>query len=186
MKSSIRAAAATFVLALSLVHADVAEATLVEPSHAQIAFVMAGTAGMRIEGKTTDFQLVETDKAITVDVPLGNLSTGISLRDKHMREKYLDVAHYPQAELRVTRQALQFPKGATAVADAHGLLTLHGKTNPVTFHYEAAPKGTSYRVHASLHVKTTDYGIEIPSYLGITVKPDVDVTVDFDVQEKNP
>jgi hypothetical protein len=45
------------------------------------------------------------------------------------------------------------------------------------------------RTGGSLHVGGTtkldirDYGIDIPSYLGVTVKPDIDVEVQFTATE---
>ena len=38
-----------------------------------------------------------------------SLDTGIDLRNKHMREKYLEVQKYPNAVLTVDRSTLHFP-----------------------------------------------------------------------------
>jgi polyisoprenoid-binding protein YceI len=115
-----------------------------------------------------------------VSVPLDSVTTGIGLRDTHMHEKYLETGQYPTAELSVPRAGLKFPgDGETVDATAAGTLTLHGKSQPVTVHYKAVRKGNSYEVKADFHLNMNDYGIATPSYLGITVKPGVDVAVSF-------
>ena len=51
----------------------------------------------------------------------------------------------------------------------------------MTVHYEAASDATGFAVHGKFHVRMDDFGITVPSYLGVTVKPDVDVTASFHV-----
>jgi polyisoprenoid-binding protein YceI len=160
----------------------IAQAALSAPRDAHVAFEAAGPAGMKIEGSTSELKIDEADGNVTIDVPLANLVTGIALRDRHMREKYLEVQKFPDAVLVVTRSALKIPaSGARAEADAPGTLKLHGQVRPVTVHYDATADGDGLLVHGAVHVKMDDYGIALPSYLGVTVKPDVDVRATFHV-----
>ena len=62
-------------------------------------------------------------------------------------------------------------------------MQLHGKSKPITFHYTAKRDGNVFHVNGTIHVNIVDFGIEIPSYLGVSVKPDVDVTVRFDAND---
>lgn len=159
-----------------------AHAALSAPSDARIVFQAVGPAGMKIEGNTTELTVVESDANVTLEVPLGGLKTGIDLRDQHMREKYLEVPRYPSASLVVPRSALTLPQvGAQTEADAPATLKLHGQVRPVTVHYQAKSDGGALAVHGSFHIKMTDFGITVPSYLGVTVKPNVDVTASFHV-----
>ena len=57
---------------------------------AQVSFIALGPAGLRIEGKSSDLQITDRPDALVVTVPLAKLETGISLRDHHMHEKYLE------------------------------------------------------------------------------------------------
>ena len=149
-----------------------------------VQFTASGPAGLQIIGKTHDLSLREDGAQLVVRVPLANLDTGISLRNKHMREKYLEVERYPNAELTVARGALQVPESGAAEGTADGSFTLHGVTKPAKFTYKVSRVAPS-RLHVSgaLHVNFTEHGISVPSYLGITVKPDVDVQVSFDAAE---
>lgn len=167
-----------FLLALAasapLVVTAVAHASLARAGDAQVQFTASGPAGMSIVGTTNELQVSETDSDIVITVPLKNLDTKIDLRNKHMREKYLEVEKYPNAELHVQKGAIQ--KGGAS--QATGQLTLHGKTKPTTFSYTAKQDGN---VSGALHVNIKDFDITQPGYAGISVKPDVDVTVAFRV-----
>jgi polyisoprenoid-binding protein YceI len=58
-------------------------------------------------------------------------------------------------------------------------MTIHGQSRPMTFSYRAHRDHQSYDVTGSLRINIKDYGIDVPSYLGVTVKPDVDITVHY-------
>ena len=149
-----------------------------------VSFVAVGPAGLRIVGKTSELSVVENASRIEVDVPLAHLATGISLRDRHMREKYLEVGKYPVARLSIARDALALPKsGGQKTGDAQGLLNLHGKTHPVTVHWEATRQASGYAVRGTFHANMRDFGINVPRYLGVTVKPDVAIEAKFIAQE---
>ncbi len=147
---------------------------------ARVSFTSVGPAGMKIVGTTSELITTDDGQSVTVTVTLTHLSTGIELRDKHMREKYLEVQTYPTAVLTVPRAMLTFPAaGASLAGDPQATVTLHGQTRPTPFHFAATNDGGSYRVDATLHINMRDYGITVPSYLGVTVKPDVDIDVHF-------
>jgi polyisoprenoid-binding protein YceI len=168
----------TFALAASMLAVTaVAHATLSRTGDAQVQFTASGPAGMSIVGTTSDLLVSETDKEIVLTVPLKNLDTKIELRNKHMREKYLEVDKYPNAELRVAKDAIQ---KNTASGKANGVLSLHGQSKPASFTYTSKADGSAT---GAIHVNMKDFGITQPGYTGISVKPDVDVTVSFRVTD---
>jgi polyisoprenoid-binding protein YceI len=155
-----------------------------QASQAKVSFTCSGPGGLRIEGTGSELQAQDKGGTLLVTVPLANVTTGMSLRDTHMHEKYLEVAKYPTAVLAVPRAGIKFPTdGASVEASAPGTMTIHGASRPVTFHYKALRKGTAYDVQGDVHVNMNDYGISVPTYLGITVKPPVDITVSFRLLE---
>lgn len=164
-----------------------ADAAFVGRTGAKATFTASGPAGMSIVGTTSDLVVTEDAQGgVAVTVKLGALTTGMSLRDKHMREKYLEVQTYPTAVLRVARSALKLPApGQSGAFDAPGTMTLHGTTKPVTVHYSARNDAPSaYAVTGSLTLDMTDYGVQKPSYMGLTVKPSVDIAVAFTADDK--
>jgi polyisoprenoid-binding protein YceI len=178
---------ARFALAALLVASTVAisaDARITRTGSPQVAFHASGPAGMRINGTTHDLDVDDRGASIVIRVPLANLTTGIGLRDHHMRDKYLQVGSYPNAELTVPRNAISFPAGnGTSSGNATGSMALHGHSKNVNFHYTLARSGGQLRVAGTTTVNMRDYGIVVPSYLGITVKPDVDVEVQFTASE---
>lgn len=165
------------ITASSAVHAGLSSAT-----DSKVSFEAAGPAGMKIDGETPDLSVADDGGNVVVTVPLGNLTTGIGLRDHHMKEKYLEVPKYPAATLTIARSALKLPSGADPVkADVPATLQLHGQTHPVTVHYEAKATGSVLDARGAFHINMNDYGIAVPVYLGVTVKPDIDVAASFHV-----
>lgn len=165
-------------LALAMAPA-LAEAALTEAKDATVKFHASGPAGLKIEGVTHDFAVREAGGEVRFVVPLANLDTGISLRNKHMREKYLEVSKFPNAELAVKRSALPaVGDGATAAAQVDGAMTIHGVTKPVKVSVKATRSGSRFVVHGQAPLDIRDYNIHVPSYLGVTVRPDITVEVD--------
>lgn len=142
----------------------------------------ATAIGMSIDGKSSDVTVSDDGTTITVKVVLANVATGMDLRDRHTRDA-LEVGTFPNATLTVARSALKFPAGADTSGDATGSLKLHGKTKDVIFHYTASGSSDNITVKGTSRVTLGDFGITPPSYLGITVKPDVDISVSFSAKD---
>jgi polyisoprenoid-binding protein YceI len=159
-----------------------AQSQLKSQGQTSVKFTASGPAGLSIEGTTSELMLSEADGQVRVTVPLGKLTTGISLRDKHMREKYLETPKYPTAELTTPSSAIKRP-ATGGQSQASGQMTIHGVTKPVTIKYTARPEGKAYVVDGTTHVRLGDFGITVPSYLGVTVKPDIDIQVHFSAIE---
>ena len=170
-------------LAAVLVLAVPAHAKLAKVGKSTVVFAAKGTGGMTIVGTTPELMIRDDGKTLRVTVPLANLTTGIALRDRHMREKYLHVGQYPVAELSVERAQLKPPASGSVSGDASGLMKIHGKSKKLTFHYSGKKNGSAIQVTATARLDLRDYGIEVPSFLGVTVKPEIDLTVTFDAKD---
>lgn len=107
-----------------------------------------------------------------LSVDLTSIDTGIDLRNRHLREKYLEVAKgsgYDKAVLsgiRVNDAADEAFQGRTAFS---GTLLLHGGSHPVSGTAEIRRQGEHVRVQARFALALTDFGIEPPEYLGVGV-----------------
>ena len=180
-RSWVHASLGAFLVVL----AGPADAKLERDGSAKVTFHAKGPAGMEIEGTTTGLSVSDDGTTVVIKVPMASLQTGLELRDRHMRDKYLEVDKYPYAELRVARSALHIPAdGSPTSGDAQGRLTLHGQTHDQTFHYAAAGSAARMNVNGAFHVLMTDYGIEVPSYMGVKVKPNVDIEASFTAKDK--
>lgn len=107
---------------------------------------------------------------------LERLDTDIALRDDHMKNKYLEVGKYPKAKLKI--QDLTVPGGfkvtdTIAKQTFKGSLELHGVTRDVTGEFTLADQ----KISAKFDIKLSDFKIDIPSYMGITIADVVKVEV---------
>ncbi|MBS1962268.1 MAG: YceI family protein [Bdellovibrionales bacterium] len=110
----------------------------------------------------------------TFHVPLDSITTGIAMRDRHTKEKYLETAKYPTADYVVKDCALNVGEST-----CDGSLTLHGVTKSIQLKFavtEGAPK--QLKVSTDFSLKLSDYGIAIPTFANITVADEVKVHVD--------
>lgn len=145
-------------------------------------------SALKIHGKATgpEAKLSLDGAKLTgsAEFDMNNLSTGINLRDQHMKEKYLQVQQHPKAKLTLTDAAVD-PAFATTLSNSgekpfKGRLQLHGQEREVEGTYTAK----NGLVQAKFQIKLTNYGIEVPSYLGITVAELVDVNVDLPLSKE--
>jgi polyisoprenoid-binding protein YceI len=129
----------------------------------------------------------EVDGTLVVD--LKTLETGISLRDTHMREQYLEVQkgeQFAAARLNRIRLAGIEPASLAGNGTFTGMLTLHGVEREVTGKAEVKSSGESLQVLATFPVKVSDFNIQKPRYLGVGVKDQVTVAVRFQTASKRP
>jgi hypothetical protein len=145
-------------------------------------------SALKIHGKAAGpeakLSLDGTKLTGAAEFDMNNLTTGINLRDQHMKEKYLQVKEHPKAKLTLIDVPVD-PGFATTLTNSgekpfKGKLQLHGQERDVDGTYTAKDG----LVQAKFQIKLTHYGIEIPSYLGITVAELVDVNVDLPIAKE--
>jgi polyisoprenoid-binding protein YceI len=172
------------ILTAVLLVGGLVHAAITSPSGTSVLVSMQGTAGLHIEGTSHELTLSEHDGELLFQVPLSGVDTGIGLRNRHMRN-YLDVAHFPRAELRVPRWILNIPTaGKVTESDALGVLTIHGVYRPCSVHYRAERASSGeLRIRATTRIDMRDFGVDVPSYLGVHVDPEVGLQVDFSLRD---
>jgi polyisoprenoid-binding protein YceI len=116
-----------------------------------------------------------------LSVDLKTLDTGISLRNQHMVETYLEAGKgegFDNATLS-NIDAGSLASGVDGQKPFTARLRLHGVTQAVAGRATLSTRGSSVRVDASFPVRISSYGIAAPRYLGVGVKDDVTVRVVF-------
>lgn len=157
----------------------IAAAKLSKTGGAEAGFHAKGPAGLNIDGKTSDVEVSDDGTSVTVTVKLGNIDTGMGLRDGHTKED-LEVSKYPTATITVARSELKMGGGE---GDAKGKLTIHGATKDATFHYKADKSGDTLNVKASTTINVDDYGVKPRSYAGVSIKKDVGIYANFSAKD---
>lgn len=99
------------------------------------------------------------------EVDLASLDTGIGLRNKHMREKYLQTDTYPKAvyEGKLLQWILQ--PDSTYLVKTEGMLTIHGVERPFSTIGKLVKKGETYQIYLNFNLNVTDFDIKKPRFL---------------------
>jgi len=129
---------------------------------------------------TSAAQPSSLDGSLVVDLRM--VDTGISLRNDHLRDKYLEVdkgAGYDTAVLSEIALKGLNPDAPEGKGSFTGSLMLHGVKKAVGGPVEVRKAGAGLRVRASFPVNLPDYNIAEPRYLGVGVKNTVQVDVTF-------
>lgn len=147
---------------------------------AEVVIVCPLTVGGSFEAKTTAMSGEIGARAGepiigAIQVNLATLDTGIGLRDRHMRENYLEVQKGPEYAT-ATLEDIRVEKldGKTVMK---AMLRLHGQRREVTGTAEIRHENGRARVIAQFPVKVTDFQIAKPSYLGVGVREEIQVKV---------
>ena len=115
------------------------------------------------------------------EVPLATLSTGIDMRDRHMRENYLHTSKHPYVSYKGEITGVERSAGDTLTVNTKGQLDLHGhkKDYVVPCRIVLSPPG--YAVAARFDIKLTDFDIEVPSLMFMKINEVIQVQVNVHV-----
>jgi polyisoprenoid-binding protein YceI len=121
------------------------------------------------------------DTHVYLEVDLASLATGIGLRDRHMRDKYLEVGRFPLAtfEGRIVRS--EPGPGSTYRVAAQGKLSVHGVSRDRELTCRVEPRATGYRALCDFQILLTDHDIQIPSVMFVKVANQIGLELDFSV-----
>jgi len=187
------------LIAMAPVSAHVADTLneLIGPlqvSDASVAVRCPLTVGGSFEAKTNALSgqlVVDPKKSGAIDgtlaVDLRTLQTGIGLRDNHMREGYLEVQKgegFQAATLNNIQLDGVDPVQPVGKVSFKGSLTLHGQAREVTGTADIRRSGNDLKVSASFPVSVSDFAIATPAYLGVGVRDQVTVAVNFHALNK--
>lgn len=177
------------ILLFSLVF-QVSHAMQLKPSSGRVQFEAVGRPSMmKIKGTGAgpEGPLKIQDGKVSGDLKfaLSTLDTKIELRNEHMKEKYLETKKYPEAVLSLKELSLPATWSLTnpVVKESpfSATLDLHGVKKDITGTFSISGNTT---LEARFEIKISDFKIDIPSYLGITVADTVKVQVVVDELSK--
>src|SRR5438067_12417450 len=111
----------------------------------------------------------------TFTVDLIKLETGISLRDRHLRNNYLEIQKGPEfAVAKFENIKIQKLSGKTTFS---GTMTLHGQQRDIAGTADLQQDGRTYKVDASFPLKISAFQIPEPTYLGVGVSDEISIHV---------
>ena len=167
----------------SLAQAAMPSMLELQPSTSEVQFTAVGRPSLlRIKGEgahaTGSLTGKDGNYEGDVKVDLRDFHTGIAMRDKHMKDKYLELDK-PENDVAVLHVAKL--DGACVSAKSpgscafEGTLNLHGKTQPVAGTAKVSDDGGVKRFEAEWTIKLSDYNVTIPTFAGISVADQVEI-----------
>lgn len=141
-------------------------------------------SGSRIKGK-----IESNANAISAQfiVPLKPLTTGVEMRDEHMKTKYLEVEKYPDAVLKISELKLASDPFQKSVdlkdVPFNGKLQIHGEEKDVSGTFDVVSDEKSVSIKAKTKTTIPAHKIAIPSYMGIKVADDVEISAEIKIKK---
>lgn len=118
-------------------------------------------------------------------VALNDFDTDLDTRNEHMKEKYLETGKpgFDQAILKIDSAIL--PKDFSEKGNKiekfpiDGILILHGKEKKISCLTDLIIQGNDLSGKTNFKIKLSEFGIEIPSFAGITIEDEVVINAQF-------
>lgn len=138
------------------------------------------------EAKSLEGEALITSNAVeklTVTVPVSALTTNMSMRDKHMRERIFQTQDGKLPPVNLTAKSkecmpVQSPKESPKqLCTLEGVLEIQGTARPFSMKLDIERTGNKVTGSGKGVVKLSDYGIPQPEQLGIKVSNEVEIDV---------
>jgi len=113
------------------------------------------------------------------EVDLASLDTGIDLRNRHMRDDYLEVGQYPYAKFSGVLARVEDADDGGLRVTASGTLRIHGVDRGVRLPCEVRPDGDGYGARCAFDVLLSDFDISIPKLMFLKLANRIRLEVAF-------
>lgn len=122
---------------------------------------------------------VGTKTELYFEVDLASLDTGIGMRDRQMRDNYLEVEEYPYAAFGGVIEQVSSLPGAMFRVTTRGVLGIHGVERERVLTCDLAPVDEGYHVDCSFTVLLSDHDIEIPRIMFLKLNNQIRLELSF-------
>jgi polyisoprenoid-binding protein YceI len=168
---------------------------LASGAHAQVFETRSGYAEFESKASIESFkgisrnlagQLSLADSTLDFFLDLNTIVTGITLRDRQMRENFLETEKFPFAEFTGKfYNAIDLSSETPQKVFVRGNFTIHGVKKEIDVVATITPKGrNSLQATASWPLKLSEYNIEVPSLLFYRLNETLILTVNVDLRRK--
>jgi len=118
------------------------------------------------------------------EVDLNTLDTGIGLRNRHMRDNYLETDKFPRTYYKGKIISAQKKDENTYQVQVEGLMFIHGVEKPLSVNGTISREEEGiFRIHTTFEVKLSDYKIKIPKLMFFKIDERMQLELDFYVEK---
>jgi polyisoprenoid-binding protein YceI len=116
-------------------------------------------------------------------LPVKTITTGMGLRDEHMRKYVFTTGDGHTPDLKYTADKAECSpaagRGGESICTVAGQLAIRGTERPFSITLKVKKVGDAYRAAGDAIVKLSTYGISRPSQLGVTTTDEVKLHLEF-------
>lgn len=117
------------------------------------------------------------------EVDLASIDTGIGLRNRHMRENYLETDKYPFASYGGQITQVVDNEDGTFMVTTSGTFKLHGVEREIQLDGLVSKIADGYKAESRFEVKLADYNIERPQFMFLKIGEVIQLEVTFFTKE---
>lgn len=117
------------------------------------------------------------------EVELAGLETGIGLRNRHMRDNYLETDQFPYASYKGKIAEVVLDSVNYYSVTSEGIFSIHGVDRAVSIIALVSRIDTYLRVYCEFEIKLTDYNIDIPSLMFLKINETIQLFLDYYLKE---
>ena len=138
---------------------------------------LEGRAQVRHSGDVIAIEQLEAT------LPVKTITTGMGLRDEHMRKYVFTTGDGHTPDLKYTAEKAECSpaagRGGESACTVSGQLAIRGTERPFGITLRVKKVGDGYRAAGDAIVKLSTYGISRPSQLGVTTTDEVKLHLEF-------
>ncbi len=119
------------------------------------------------------------------EVELDGLDTGIGLRNRHMRERYLETKKFPFTHYSGSVLSVKKIEPDTYKISTRGVFYIHNVEKEINIEGTAREIGGDFEVSCAFELKLSDFDIEIPKLMFLKIDEVIKVELDFHLKKVN-
>lgn len=122
-----------------------------------------------------------TTSEVYFEVPLDSIDTGVGLRNKHMRQKYLETEKYPKAiyKGKLTAWNRDPTTPNKYLVSTEGVMSIHGVEKPLSLSGYLIKNGKVYHAQYFFSLNIKDFNIGKPRFLLVSMGQIIHLKLDF-------
>lgn len=124
-----------------------------------------------------------TKNQLYFEVDLNTLDTGIGLRNRHMRENYLETDKYQFTYFEGKIDSIKLLSENKYEVLVSGKMSIHGVTKDISLNGTIIKDEKNIQIESNFSVALSDYKIEIPKLMFMKIDENMKLVLDFHLTE---
>lgn len=117
------------------------------------------------------------------EVDLNTIDTGIGLRNRHMRDNYLETDKHQFAKFKGRLSKIKRTSDNKFEVLTKGKMEIHGVERELETTANISMKNGTYRLQCEFEIKLTDFKIKVPKLMFMKIDETIKLSLDFHLKE---